>query len=80
MAITVKSFVRAVATTTKDPSSAQAIAGLLILMFGICSGFSPTLATINRGFHWITYINVRLLIVAVYRIVRIFDPDSICGE
>jgi len=77
MAITIKSFARALATTTKDPSSAQALTGLLVVIFGICAGYSPTLATINGGFRWITHLNVRLFIVAVYRIVRIFDADLI---
>jgi hypothetical protein len=35
------------------------------------------LATINGGFRWITHLNVRLFIVAVYRIVRIFYADLI---
>ena len=74
MAITIKSLVRAVAETTKDQSLAQAVAGLLVVMFGICTGYSPSLPIMNGAIRWITHINVRVHVVAI---ICIFDIHSV---
>jgi len=69
MAITIKSFVRALAATTKDQSLAQSVAGLLVVMFSICAGYSPSLPIMNGAIHWITHLNARVHIVVIIRYI-----------
>ncbi|KAJ6520879.1 pleiotropic drug resistance ABC transporter [Mycena vulgaris] len=57
MAVTMKAFFRAIAAAFKSPATAQSVAGLVLLMLVIYTGYTIPKPSMIGALRWITYIN-----------------------
>ncbi|KAJ7476163.1 pleiotropic drug resistance ABC transporter [Mycena latifolia] len=57
MAVTMKAFFRAIAAAFKSPAAAQSVAGLVLLMLVIYTGYTIPKPSMIGALRWITYIN-----------------------
>ncbi|KAJ7196400.1 pleiotropic drug resistance ABC transporter [Mycena pura] len=57
MSLTMKAFFRAIAAAFKDPAPAQSLAGLMVLVLVLYTGYSIPKPSMIGALRWITYIN-----------------------
>ncbi|KAJ6512909.1 pleiotropic drug resistance ABC transporter [Mycena sanguinolenta] len=57
MSITMKAFFRAIAAAFKSPAAAQSLAGLMVLLLVLYTGYSIPKPSMIGALRWITYIN-----------------------
>ncbi|KAF7374594.1 Brefeldin A resistance protein [Mycena sanguinolenta] len=57
MSITMKAFFRAIAAAFKSPAAAQSLAGLMVLLLVLYTGYTLPKSSMIGALRWITYIN-----------------------
>ena len=65
MSVTMKAWFRALAAALKSEATAQALAGMSVLVFVLYTGYAIPQPSMIGALRWITYINVRLAIRVV---------------
>ena len=60
MTMSMKAWFRAVAAGFKSEATAQAVAGLVLLLLVLYTGYTIPKPTMIGALRWITWINVRL--------------------
>jgi len=53
-----KAYLRAIAASFSDPTPAQTVAGVSILILTLYTGFNIPEPSMIGALHWITYVNV----------------------
>jgi ABC-type multidrug transport system permease subunit len=66
MTITMKAWFRVLAAAVKSEATAQAVAGMSILVLAIYTGYTIPKPSMIRALRWITYINVGPIIRISY--------------
>jgi len=54
-----KAFFRAIAAWFSEPTPAQSLAGVVLLIFILYTGYNIPEPSMVGALHWLTYINVR---------------------
>jgi ABC-type multidrug transport system permease subunit len=77
MAITMKAWFRALAASLKSEATAQAVAGMSILVLVLYTGYAIPQPSMIGALRWISYINVRLVPCCTF--VLYTDPCFPCA-
>lgn len=61
MTIAMKAFFRLIAASFKDESGATSMAGIVVLLVSLYTGYTIPRPSVPGGLRWITYINVSII-------------------
>ena len=77
MALVMKAWFRCVAAALGDPAPAQTVAGIMLLLLVLYTGYTIPKPSMIRALKWISYINVSDRPVDAFTLAHIWSADPV---